>query len=256
MALLRSAQSVSGCYNENGCTARWRDNILTGFPVDGIEREFRKGAGKELDEKMCAAYSSAALVVNTFGPWYTVPASLRLDGVTQFSSLHFEETFPIWPNRTPPHLDLLADGEMPVVVESKCTEWMTVKHPVFSSSYDSLSVSHGHSVWFEQMRQLRKESGRYQFLDAAQLIKHAFGLMSKYGTQAVRLVYVYWEPRNEINWPECKQHRAEADDLAAKVNGSSVRLICMSYRDLWAELDQCGFPDHLKRVRARYDVDI
>jgi hypothetical protein len=133
---------------------------------------------------------------------------------------------------------------------------MTVKHPMFSASYDSLSVSHGHSAWFEQMLQLRRESGRYQFLDAAQLIKHAFGLMNKYRMHVVSLVYVYWEPRNEIDWPECKQHRAEACDLATKVNGSSVRLVCLSYRDLWAELDQCGFPDHVTRVRMRYDVDV
>ena len=49
-------------------------------------------------------------------------------------------------------------------------------------------------------------------------MKHALGLMNGYGSGEVRLVYLYWEPQNAESWPECRRHRAEADDLAARVS--------------------------------------
>ncbi len=69
-ALLASARKVSPSvrYNKNGYAPRWEDNLINGLPLAEIERDFMKGAGRELDGKLRAAHSSAALVVNAFGP--------------------------------------------------------------------------------------------------------------------------------------------------------------------------------------------
>ncbi|MFZ3215916.1 MAG: hypothetical protein WA192_07645 [Candidatus Acidiferrales bacterium] len=143
-----------------------------------------------------------------------------------------------------------------MAVESKCTEWMTRTSAIFSPSYDELRPSHGHLPWFEQMMQLREAQNRYRFLDAAQIIKHAFGLFSCYKPREVRLVYLYWEPRNGETWKECRQHRAEADDLAAKVAQSPVKLIPMSYRELWADWERQSSSDHVRYLRTRYDLEV
>lgn len=189
--LLDGARKVapSVAYSELGYAPRWEDNLMTGLPLSEIERDLTKGAGRELEGKLRAAHSSAALVVNTFGPWITAPSSLTFGEFTDFRSVHFEVTCPIWRHRTPPHLDLLVEGDLTVAVESKCTEWTNSKPAVFSPSYDQLRQSHGHLPWF-QMLQLREAPNRYRFLDAAQIIKHAFGLFSCYKAREVRLVYL------------------------------------------------------------------
>jgi hypothetical protein len=253
-ALLAGAREVRphAEYDQRGYAARWQDNVLDGLPVADITSDFGTGAGRELDGKLCAAHSSAALVVNAFGPWRTHPASLRIAGVTGFRAVRFERRLPTGLGGTPPHLDLLAEGDAVVAVESKCTEWMGGKPAVFAPSYDGLQRSLGTSPWFELMQELRAEPDRYRFLDAAQLVKHAFGLLIRFGSKEVRLVYVYWEPANRDHWPACRRHREEAAELGEKVATSNVRLVPMSYHDLWAEWELAGAPAHLPLLKTRY----
>lgn len=254
-ALLAGATTVSPSarYQRRYATS-WKDNLMPGLPLLEIERDLRSGAGRELDGKLCAAHSSAALAANTFGPWRTAPGSLTIAGISGFRSIRFEVTCPIWPSRTPPHLDLLAEGDVIVAVESKCTEWMKPKPAVFSDSYEKLRPTDEHSnwaPWFEQMQRVR---GRSQFFDAAQVIKHAFGLLTCYGDRDVRLVYVYWEPRNAGDWPQCRQHRDQAADMAARVSQSTVQLVPMGYRELWDEWQNSAH--HLHYLRNRYDLEV
>jgi len=42
----------------------WKDNLLPTVSFEDIETDYRKGAGQELKEKFCAAYSSAALAAS------------------------------------------------------------------------------------------------------------------------------------------------------------------------------------------------
>ena len=102
------------------------------------------------------------------------------------------------------------------------------------------------------MRELRAKPDRYLFLDAAQLVKHAFGLLKRFGSREIRLVYLFWEPVNEHDWPECRRHCGEAEELARMVASSSVRLIPMSYQELWEEWELAGSPSHLPLLKKRY----
>jgi hypothetical protein len=74
----------SVAYDERGYAARWQDNLMPGLPLTAIELDFNTGAGRELGSKLRAAHSSAALAVNTFGPWFMNPTSLNLAGAREF----------------------------------------------------------------------------------------------------------------------------------------------------------------------------
>jgi hypothetical protein len=256
--LLAGAREASPAsrYDARGYASDWTQNIFEGFALPEIATDFSCGAGRELDGKLRAAHSSAALAVNTFGTWRTDPSLLRLQNLTGFTGMRFEATFPTRLKGTPPHLDLLLDGKIPVAVESKCTEWMLATPAKFRDSYDRLQGSHGRSPWFEIIQQLRADPNRYQHLDAAQLVKHALGLMTYYAQRQVHLLYLYWEPRNSFAWAECGRHRTEADDLASQMASSNVHLVPMSYRELWADWEGHQPPCHLARLKSRYDRDV
>ncbi len=256
-ALLAGArQACVAPFDQLGYLSRYDQNLIDGLPLESIVFDFAAGAGKELHGKLCAAHSSAALAVNTFGPWRGDPRALRIGGVTGFESMRFEATCPTGLGGTPPHLDLLADGDLPVAIESKCTEWMEPRPAQFSASYDRLRASHGHSLWFTQIERLRLNPTCYRYVDAAQLVKHALGLLACFGERTVQLIYLYWEPRNRADWPECRMHREEAVDLASRVARSNIRLVPMSYHDLWAEWNCSEPPPHLALLRLRYDREV
>ena len=103
------------------------------------------------------------------------------------------------------------------------------------------------------MCELRAEPDRYKFVDTAQLVKHAFGLLKRFGSRDIRLVYLYWEPANSLSWADCRRHREEASELAGTVADSSVRLIPMSYQELWEEWELSGPPAHLRFLKVRYN---
>lgn len=133
---------------------------------------------------------------------------------------------------------------------------MSPKAAFFSTSYDRLRTSHDHSPWFDQVSAPRLCPDRYRHLDSAQLVKHALGLLSVFETRKVKLVYLYWEPRNSDQFQECVRHRAEAEDLAGRVRGCTVELLPMSYRQLWNEWEAAIPPHHLQYLRRRYDCEV
>ena len=76
--------------------------------------------------------------------------------------------------------------------------------------------------WFKEMRRLIREPRRYRWLDAAQLVKHAFGIVHTFPDRPCTLVYLFWEPSNKDAHPVFAQHRAEVDRFAASVAGSAI----------------------------------
>lgn len=214
--------------------------------------DLRSGAGQELGGKLRAAHSSAALAINCFGPWRLAPERLELAGHSGFAHMQFEAKVPTGLGGTPPHLDLLAVGTGVVAVEAKCTEWLAGKPAQFASSYDRLEPVLGDCPWFALLQMLRKEPRRYEYLDAAQLVKHAFGLSVQFAGREVVLLYLYWEPRNAEEWEPCLRHREEACQLAQAVTGAKVKLVPMSYARLWAGWQSAGDSGHLEYLQERY----
>jgi hypothetical protein len=230
------AVSVCGSdtFDARGYCVSWRSNLIPSYATDGIEIDLLSGAGSELNSKFLAAYSSSALAVNAFGWWREYPSLFQV-GNRKFNSLRFEARCSSGLGGTPPHLDVLAIGAEVFAVESKCTEWMRRKTASFVSSYDQLAIRWAGSPWVKLMLLLKKQPQHFQHLDAAQLIKHAFGLMHTFPNTRPTLLYLFWEPLNSSSWIECAKHRKEIAELANFVEPGTIEFVSKSYAELWAE---------------------
>jgi hypothetical protein len=254
--------SPSAAADMAGYVLDFRDNLLPGVdPVD-FEVDLRQGRGNELEGKFRAAHSSSALAVNCFAPFRQRTGQLRLGAFAGFNSLRFEAKCPTGLGGTPPHLDVLVDGAERVVgIESKCTEPLSTHTAAFSPAYrNRLDSTLREGVWFAEMLLLHETPAAYRWLDAAQLIKHAFGLARTYSGRHSVLLYLFWEPSNARSFPIFRQHREEIAEFSHRVQGSSPAFSAMSYDELWQEWADADPPawlsEHLARLRTRYDVAI
>lgn len=254
-----------GGREENGYTATLTANLLPGIDALDYQEEFRQGSGKELDgakAKMQAVYSSSALALNSFCPWKRDLIRLRVAGCEGFTGLRFEEQCPSGLGGTHPNLDLvlrLIDGGV-VAIESKFLEPLSVHKAKFAASYNSIQDHRKDTGWFSELRQLRDNPGKYQYLDAAQLIKHYLGLSRKFADQPVILLYLYWEPANWDQFAKYQRHREEVEAFLSAVQGSSVLFQHQSYPALWDDwekgCEQDWLTAHLSHLRNRYCMEV
>lgn len=258
--------------NYPGYVASIDDNLVPGIGPEVYCSDYRGGAGQELlwtkhmgrecPPKMHAAFSSSALVVNTFARWKEAPLQLSLGGRTGFQELRFEVKCPTGLNGTPPHLDLLAIHPIdpPVAVESKCLEFLNAHRIAFSSQYDALKGPGSKTPYYDMIRRLRTDPAMFQYLDAAQLIKHALGLANIFQGMPVELLYLYWEPSNWHEFREFNDHRTEIEQFARLVSGCTIRFAALSYRELWSEWAKLEEPTwltaHVKALAERYIVAV
>jgi hypothetical protein len=247
-------------FDAAGYSLRLEDNLIDGVSRNQFEADYLVGAGHELGGKMRAAHSSAALVVNGFAPWRERVSTLTLAGVTHFKTLRFEAVFPTGLGGTAPHLDLVTSGPAPVAVESKCLEYLTPKTPVFSPSYNTIADGRRDSPWFQLIDLLRHEPARFRHLDAAQLVKHALGLMRTPFVESVTLFYLYWEPLNYNDFPEFQLHRQEIASLQALLPDASPPLRTITYAEMWkgwrSTNKERWLSTHVDRLQERYAVVI
>ena len=99
----------------------------------------------------------------------------------------------------------------------------------------------------------------YRWLDAAQLVKHALGLVHTYTGRAVTLLYLYWEPLNAADFWLFAEHRRETTAFAGRVVSPHLDFESMTYNDLWASWDACAsrwVSAHLRDLRARFRIEI
>lgn len=256
-----------------GYSATVEANLLEGVPLAEVRQAFENGKGQGLhgDEthppKMAAIYSSSALVLNTFGPWYHTPADLIVNGHCGFRNLTFEAPVPHGLQArngldlTPPHLDVKLDApEHVLAIESKCLECLKPEPAEFAPAYDTIADHRHESPWYRQIERLREDSLLYHCLDAAQLIKHYLGLAHSEPTKSVTLLSLFWEPLNWEYFPVFRQHRAEIMAFSEAVAGDRVRFEALSYLDLWRQWECQPMPPWLarqvERLRARYAVTL
>lgn len=220
--------------------------FLPGVPEDLVHAALAAAGGNEIESgKLDSPESSASLAVNAFGWFIERPAILPpfppladIDWPAQRVDVERQMRFP-WRGGRHPWLDAAVETATHLVgVESKRFE------PFRDSKTVSLSAAYDRDVWgdgmtpFTAMRDaLRAGDATFTFLDAAQLVKHAFGLVTegrRIGKVPV-LLYLYAEPatRGMITIPAeaLKQHRAEIAEFAAAVTGAEVRFAACSWRD-------------------------
>lgn len=206
--------------------------------------------------------SSAALVVNVFGHWRErslapLVAALGFDG-GEHVTLTFEEPLPTELPGEPPLADVALhwpNGDL-VPVESKFAEWLARlprSKRVFKDKY--FPAGAGLGIWSAVAlprcqalaEDLQTGRERFQYLNAAQLLKHVLGLAKLGKRRAV--VYLYYE------WPsrEAEVHRAELERVRQRLS-LEVDLRVLTYQQLFASL--CVAPnvdrDYLDYLAERY----
>ena len=261
---LRKAFQVTGHDTDldaQGYTAFFTHNLVSSVETADFEEDLGQGSGNELVGKFRAAHSSSALAVNCFGPFKRRLSDLRVCGSEGFTSLRFEKKCPTGLKGTSPNLDVLIErADRVVAIESKCTEHLSTHTARFAASYEiRILDTRRESAWFREMLRLIEAPRAYRCVDAAQLIKHALGLMHGYHDRRVTLLYLYWEPLNAGDYPVFEEHRSETAAFGERVAGSDLAFEAMTYNDLWSSWEETAAPwlgAHLRDLRSRYAVTI
>lgn len=246
--------------------------LLDYLPKDAIIARLQQGAGEELlSRKFVSPESSSALVANAFGFFIEQPAFLvlpeqLLQAGSALAVLLEEEVRFGWRGGFHPWLDVVIETDQRFIgIESKRYEpFRGNKTSAFSSAFDR-------DVWGTNMSPfdaMRKEliDGRKQYvhLDAAQLVKHAYGLYTQAKTRGKTacLVYLYSEPTayptgRQIPPASLTAHSEEVSDFAEAVAGADVQFASLRYADLlqtWVTDGRSSLADHAREIEKRYDV--
>lgn len=251
--------------------AKARAALLDHLPKDAILARYQAAGGQELASgKFANPESSAALVANAFGLFAEHPHRLSMpDGLlgaeaAQSVTLEAQMRFP-WSGGLHPWLDVGVETKDRLIgIESKRYE------PFRDRKTATFSAAYSRPVWgsamgpYETMRDALSAGRRFAFLDAAQLVKHAFGLRTE-GQKSghrVGLLYLYAEPRafpdgRPIPAASIKLHREEVAAFSAEVSSGTcdVAFHSLSYSQLithWT--GQSELAVHAAALAARFDL--
>lgn len=223
--------------------------FLPGVPEDRVRTALAAAGGNEIESgKLDSPQSSAALAVNAFGWFVERPADLPpfspladLDWPAHRVDVERQMRFP-WRGGRHPWLDAAVETATHLIgIESKRFE------PFRDAKTVNLSDAYDRDVWGDGMAQftvmrdvLRSGNIVFTYLDATQLVKHAFGLITesnRVGKVPV-LLYLYAEPAKrgatDITPDTLARHRAEIVGFATAVAGAAVRFAARSYREWFA----------------------
>lgn len=252
-----------------GYTRSPEENLIPVVTRKDFWEDLQGGDGSELSDsakapaKFCAAYSSSALVVNTFGPFRHSPGHLVLAGCRDFVKALFERKCPTGLKGIPPNLDFFAAGpKILVAVESKFLETLRPKKALFKDSYNYLIQTQAEPAWQGMYKALLEDPTKFHHLDVAQLVKHYLGIQNTFRDCRVAkvLLYLYWEPENADSIPEFENHRHEVALFSEEVEGSEIRFVALAYPQLWQNWSKVsewgGMLAHLDALRQRYELSI
>lgn len=241
--------------------------FLPGVPAQLVLNSLARSPGNEIASgKFDSPESSAALAVNAFGwflerprlmpPLPNVPMG-RPEEIEVEAEMHFP-----WRGGRHPWLDAAITTPTTLVgVESKRYEpFRPGKTTVFSEQFDSRDWGDGLGRFTALRRALTSGKASFRHLDAAQLVKHAYGLHTqarKRGRGAV-LAYVYaapeaWANGKPVSPTAIAAHEAEVLRFATAVRGDAVVFAPVRWADLirqWAG-DQ-ALAAHAQNLLARF----
>ena len=244
------------------------DPFLPGVPVAHVYARLAAAGGDEIGSgKLFHPESSAALAVNAFGWFVERPTEMpplpgtEAMGTPERVEVEYSARFP-WSGGSHPWLDAVVITPTHLIgVESKRFE------PFRDSKKISLSSAYDRLVWGERMARfaamrdaLRSGQQRFRHLDATQLVKHAFGLVTEARRLARRpvLFYLYAEPaqrdERQISAEDHRRHRDEIAAFVQFVDGDEVICRSATYRawiDAVRPVTDVGA--HLARLRHRFE---
>lgn len=240
------------------------DCLLPGVPEATVREILDRAGGNEIGSgKFASPESSAALAVNGFG-WFLerpedlppFPPLVDLDWPTTRVDIERQMRFP-WSGGRHPWLDAAVETQDHLIgVESKRYEpFRDAKSAKLSEAYDRDVWGDGMQSWCTMRDRLRASPETYRFLDAAQLVKHAFGLATE-GRRVGKgpiLLYLFAEPTEgrPIATEKLRAHRGEVTGFAEAVSGAHVRFAACSWRE-WLATFGGEASGHAARIVDRF----
>lgn len=252
------------------------DLSLPGVPLDLVRRFYAAAPGNEIEGgKFASPESSAILVANAFGLFLGDNAArlppLPVGEVDDWPplSVRLEAQLRLpWRSRLRQRLDVLIETSARLIgIESMRYE------PYRSKGQGEFSQAYDRPVWgnaMDRYTSVRKglTNGTIVFarLDAAQLVKHAYGLRTAVHRKGANLckrpmlVYLFAEP---TDWPDGRPipvedlvwHRVELQKFADMVAGDEVAFASSSYLRLlgsWQASPDRAIRDHAAAVQHRF----
>jgi hypothetical protein len=240
------------------------NHLLPGVPIDRATAALGVAAGQELASgKFGSPESSSALAVNGFGPLLESPGTLPpfpclydLDWPALSVDIERQMRLP-WPGGRHPWLDAAVETATHLIgVESKRFEpFRDSRLAKLSPKYSTHHWDEGMEPWCAMRDRLHAEPVAFRHLDAAQLVKHGYGLVAeaKRRGKTPVLLYLFAEPTEgrAISAKAFADHRSEIARFAAGVAGSAVRFAACSWRE-WLTTFPPSLTDHADRLIARF----
>ena len=241
-----SAKNIDGYVNS------YKDNIFENIEEKYFLNDLLEGAGKELNSKFKALWSSSALVVNNFVPFIKNLEKIRIEN-NIFQKGNFERKLSTGLGGKPPHIDFsLENNELILGFESKFLETLRKTEAKFSNSYFTLNYLN--NEFFEL---IEKYNGKIQYLDTAQLLKHSIGLINyckNFNKKAI-LYYIYWTPKNWNIFIEYKTHEKELEIFSKELNSLNIlEFKSIKYIDFWdIYIENDLMKEHIINMKKRYE---
>ena len=237
---------------------------------ESTRNDFLGGDGGELSgypAKMQALHSSSALGVNIFQHWESIQDVSAIAQYCGFCNkttaisreISFEVKYSIDDRfQYGPNIDVVIKNESSVrykvfAVECKFTEAYGGRgHSGMKEKYLELS-----EIWknFPRLKELAKEispnDSRFEFLHAAQLIKHVLSLSGAYGKNGFRLLYLWYDALGR----DGGQHRKEIEEFLEIAKSDGVKVHALSYQELITRIAEGGRDSHqeyVEYITSRY----
>lgn len=241
------------------------DKVIASFN-DGDGGELKR-KGKKLP-KIQALHSSSALGVNLFQYWQEdgklneIAAACGFCDVknTKLGELSFEQKFTI--NDAfgkKPNVDVVfqnaADNNSQVyAIECKFSEaYSSRKHSGLKEKY----LTELDDIWsdipnlHQLAREISPDDTQYNFLHAAQLVKHILGLKKAYGKKKFRLMYLWYDAFGEEGY----LHRQEIERFEQVAKADEIAFHARSYQELILEICRkysVGHEEYVNYITDRY----
>jgi len=249
-------------------TRNLENNLFEPLSPNNIE-SFRKGDGGELygnPSKMQAVHSSSALGVNIFQYWDTIGEVYRIAHAcvlcrrtTKISkSISFEVKYPIDDRfRYCPNIDVVIQNASSskykvFAIESKFTEAYGGRgHSGLKQKYFDLDIWEEIPRLKELATSISPKDNRFQYLHAAQLIKHILGLKREYGKTGFRLLYLWYDAIGS----EGAKHREEISEFLETAKTDGIAIHELSYQELIIRLAneyRASRKEYVEYVTGRY----
>jgi len=254
--------------DQDGYCFRRDDNLFRPLS-DCAQKEFAAGDGAELEKqgtrgKIQALHSSSALACNFFDYWRGRDLEMlaRAFGLSgRLCGLAFEKKYPTGLKGKAPNLDVAlyqADGGV-FAIESKFTEPFSRSKtknflkPKYFPEDRPLWEKVGLSGCQTLAERLKDRCIHFEFLDAAQLLKHMLGLAPN--KQSWILCYLWYDPNGDM----AKSHAEEIGEFVKAIGPDSAHFRAFTYQALFRRLSEWVGQDHshyLSYLRERYFSDV